>query len=378
MLDGLYNILDDIVLENKKRTSIYISIGSSAYTAFYDINMGLWTIDQKNNQQYPQFLKTLKELLPFDPLHIILIDPNLENPPFITWDMTKNNNKHSDEWILDDKYNKYEINYYKNIISTINVYTLKSYVKCYPYIDNYLGTNIDDFFVKLNNYSIEHNWFTVVHNFSGINMQILAILYDKQLKHHINHIIYGTASRTDDGCNFDLTNLNSQYVYEIYENKIHVFNPFLNSNKKNNEILKISELSQYDEKSKINTNIIKEQIKEYNNFKKNLILNEIMTFIRQFGMLLVDPEKVNLNSVYINNLLLSNLTYEFNLQNLYQNKEYDKILNIFIKLLHDELVSYFCISFGENTEIIITNKINIMLAEKNPYRWYDFIKQLFL
>lgn len=381
ILSGLSQILNDIHDQRQQNTTIYVSIGCSAPSAFQNNTTGVWSMDQKNNQQYPQFLKSLKEILPFSPLHIILIDPALEDPPFITWDMSKNNKKCSDIWEEKITYSNHKISYYIDNLSNISVYVLRKPVKYYPYTNHDdVSIDIDVFFQQLNCDSIKNNWFTVVNDFSGRIMAVIAMIHDEYLGDHINHVIYGIGARKDGGCNFDLTAPECNFVYDITDNYgIKVFNPFCESNKIDNEMLEslrlLSTIDYFGEKPKRDYEIVMAQIGEFMKFKRRFILYDLMSLIRQFGMLTKDPERVDLKGIVINNLYIKT-KHKVNLLERFEQKKYSEILSICLDILKKEIGDHIFVVYKEKTREIVEHTVLNMLLCNDPYKWYDYIKKL--
>lgn len=379
---GLSTILNDISELGDNNVTIYVSIGCAALSAHQNDISKIWTIDENLNQQYPQFLKSLKEELPFSPVHIILIDPELENPPFAVWDMSTDRTKPSDDWIDNsEKYKQLNIQYYYNDLTNIHVYALRDFVQYEPfYSDQYCGTNIDTFFQQLNCDSIQNNWFTVINDFSGKIMPALASYYDELLGNHINHIVYGLGARKDGGCYLPLAEPVCNFVYIIDSNCIKVFNPHSKANELDNNLISLLRLKcstnyETDERSKKQYEIIKAQMNEYVKEKRRFISIVLMSPIRQFGMLIKDPSIVDLRGINMRNIYLLSKC-KVDLQKLFDSKKYIELLDIFIDLLKTELIEHVNIVYKENTQAIIDSVINEMLSCDNPYKWYDYVKKL--
>lgn len=386
-LTGLTNILLHISDKNQKNTCIYISIGSSASTVSKDALTGNWTISNGNNQQFPPFLKNLKRLSPSIPIHIILIDPNLENPPFIVWDGTDNNTKPSSAWLKSDIYQKFNIEHYENIKDNINVYVLRKYVVYDPYENNdyYNGVNainISLFLTLLDMESIEQNWFTVVNDFSGIIMSKVALVHDQILKtkdkNHLDHIIYGLGARKDGGCNFDLTQPECDFVYNITSDGIKVFNPFC-STCHDNDMLQslkyLADMPDANEKHRNDYLIAITQIGEFIKYKRRIILYEIMTLVRQFGKLIKHPDQIDKNSICPDNLYIK-ITYGINLHELYKDNRYSDIFYHCINILKEELKEHIYVIYGKNTNEIVEKIVLNMILTSDPYQWYNQISEL--
>lgn len=385
ILNGLTMILSNISDKNEKNTCIYVSVGSAAYSANKNEITGIWSIDDQNNQQFPQFLKSLKQILPFSPVHIILIDPMLENPPLIVWDKSTDNTKCSNNWKKTNIYQKFDIEHYENNVNNINVYVLRKYVIYEPYDNRFSeieAINISLFLIQLDVESIENNWFTVFNDFSGVIMSNIALVHDKTLKdinyNHLNHVIYGLGTRKDGGCNFDLTLPECDFVYDITSNGIKVFNPFYNTCH-DNDILKslmyLAEMPDATEKHKRDCLIVMSQIEELIKYKRKIILYEIMTLVRQFGKLLKDPSQIDKKSIRVNNLYIL-FTYKINLEELYKNEKYFDIFYHCVEILKKELKEHICVIYKQETNDIVEKIVLDMILMLDPYSWYNQISQL--
>lgn len=375
-VDALTEILNSIDKKNKL-VSIYVSIGSAASNIKMD-NSGRTSIDPKFEQQFPPFLKSLKEELPFEPLHIILIDPLLESPPFITWGSKGQELCH--DWTETFVFKRFGIKSYFNSINNIYVYAINDTVKYSPILLGTLShTNIDKFINELNILSMINKWFCVLNDFSGRQMSDVAIYHDKLLEEHIDHIVYGLGARKDGGCYLDITKPECNFVYIISPNNgIRVYNPFKNENNADIELvrsLKQQALSQdASEKVKKQYEIIKAQIWQYIKQKRKFIMMDLMTLIRQFGMLahnkISDIAGIKLDNQYIEN------NYCPELQNMLKNKQYDDALNVLLNILRIELRQHLSVIYSDDTELVIEHTITEMLACENPYKWYNFIKKI--
>lgn len=134
----LSECLDNIDVANNPFTTIFVSVGSASHMKKYNDILRKWELDDCNNHQFPPFLQTLKNKHN-SPIHIFLMDPLLEDIPFITscqanrskmWNDSK---KLDDGWYIDDKYPKV----FHNVKNDVHVYCLKKYVTypCDQYFD---------------------------------------------------------------------------------------------------------------------------------------------------------------------------------------------------------------------------------------------------
>jgi hypothetical protein len=362
----LLNILKSIDKKNKF-TSIFVSIASLENEILHD-----------SIKQYPAFLEMLKEEIPFEPLYIILIDPSIDSLPFIVKNLWNSNI--SDDWIEIES-NKLCRNYF-NKISNIYVYVINSEISFKPQIKIDENTvNIDKFFDTLNRLSIMYGWFSVIHDFTGRSSNNLALHYDNFLQNDIDHIIYGLGTRTEN-IHFDFTKPEYNFIYNITENGIKVFNPYKSPQEFENTI--ISKLNtqikdpKCTKKTKIQYNILMSQIHEYITSKRKFIIIDLMTMIKHIGILLQNNIN-NTNDDVVNklgdNLYIKN-NYCSTLSIMIKNTEYNDVFNILINILKIELTEHIQIIYKENTQKVINNTINKIIECKNPHNWIFHLKKL--
>lgn len=373
--------------KTNNHTCIYVSIGSATNKSMVSINNGMISLNPKFEQQFPPFLKKLKEELPFEPLHIILIDKLLELPPFVTWDSEHNQigqlgiGQLGKDWKEINILKSYGIKTYYNELSNIHVYAVIDYVRYFPELhSNYMGdpthANINDFIEKLNILSITNNWFTVVNDFSGKNMKDVSVYYDSILGDEIDHIVYGLGARKDGGCYLDVSKPECNFVYIISENEgIKIYNPYKNTNERDIQLVKmINEKSGENQKYARDDEIIKSQLWEYIKFKRKFIMIDLMTLIRQIGML--ESNKIEkINGMILKNNYIQN-TYHFNFEELIFKNEFKKVLDELISILKIELKSHISVIYQDKTNQIVEKTISEMLECENPYKWYNYVKKL--
>lgn len=364
ILDGIYahNIID-----NSNGTIVYVAIGSACNPLK---KSSTWYVSPELEQQYPPFLKSLKKIVPSNQLYIFLIDPCLENTPFVVC------NEHN---IMDSKYVvEYgsQITTYYNETTNTYVYALKQLIT-YP-CDTYPtmnSTNISSFLDKLNILSIDNNWFTVFQDYSGRDINKIATYYDKQLEGHLNHVVYGIGSRIDVGCSIDLTEPYCDFVYNITNNRVTAFNP--HHHKKLDEInefitkLECEHAETKSPETEKNIIIVKSQFKNFIDVKKKFISSDILTIMRQVKLLLLNKNVYNIsewNTSYISS------KYNIDINKMVVGKHYEQILKCMFKILSIELTNLLSLSCGHETNEIVENIVNSIKDVDDPYKWNDSIK----
>lgn len=368
-LQHLYKILNVIESNNCSFLTIYVAIGSAANCTIQDQITGNWTLDPKSEQQFPPFLKKLKEHFTVSPIHIILIDPVLENPPFIVCNNKKQLNQSWKKIQCDESFY-----YFRDEITNVNVYPINNYVHYINYI-NFHGdensTNIRSFFDTLNNKSILYNWFIVAQDYCGRNIGELGEIYDKMLTGHMNHIIYGIGARLDGGCFIDITLPICNFVYQINRNGISVFNPF-NFNEIEQLYSTINSLKCIDNDDYI---VAKSQVDSFIDEKVTMLSSNIIGTIRQVGLL---KKGVN-TQLYDVSINIIDKKFDLNVTNFVDKGEYDIVLDKLYKILTIGLIACLMKIFDnkEQCAIEVNKAVFVMRTEQDPYKISYHTKPLF-
>ena len=369
ILNDIFNKITTIPLNEP--IFIYTGVGSAAYLIKNE-NDELY-LEPQNYQQYPPFLQNLKNTISNLHLFIILIDPCLENPPYIVNDIGLEQLNNDNE-----NYKKHNIDYYSNQ-NKIYLYTYKKDVYTDPHREFNNAVNITTHLRKLNNYAVINNITTLYHNYTGIANNILAEFFDQEIIHNLDHIIYGLSARQDHGCQFDLTANSSYFPFKIYNNSINneraivkLFNIF-------SYILSVHTNYKYHLENQYNIypvymhNMINEQKKQViNNIKKNL-RNNTFPILRIIARLITGDEKLeNIKNIdFLENLppLISPKAVE-----LYNNKQH--------YILYYYLIDYFSIPLDivvnlQNLDLTGKEMLEFIINDVDIYKWYDNINDFF-
>lgn len=387
--DVLINILNNIDSSvstadtNNRNASIYVGIGSAANKSMMQNINGNMLLDPKYQQQFPPFLKKLKEIIPTIPLHIFLIDKYLESPPFI---------------ILNNItcWQKYSLNYsmcdvYHNLTQNIFVYCIRIFVKYMPEIINEQNQknqennlNLEDlnrFIQLLNLLSIKNNWFTVLADFTGKNMKDVAFYYDQILGNHIDHIIYGLGARKNAGCQLDVTRPECNFAYQLASNgTVKVFNPFLENISDPTNIINISNISDME--------IIECQKMQYRRCKRRFIMIDLMRIVRQIRMLqnniiqIQDMKGFDCKNIYLENV------YGNELQEYILVSNYSSAFDFVYNVLQIELEKHLIVERTTTTNTTNSKQIDLICYEEikkglekmtncnDCYKWSGVVKNI--
>ena len=195
---------------------IYFSIGSAA-----GLRNENGLVDDKNYHQYPPCLQQLQEQLHSAHFHIILIDPILENPPYLVTDHSKSLNFVQEDI---DMFSAKSAN--QNIF---HVYAMREnvYINGQYFYDGY--HNITEQLFKLNDMCMRESILMIYNDFTGRDNKYVAEFFDDQVSTHLDHIVYGIGARKELGCYIDLMNIESQFAFKFTDRNrrmIKVFNIF--------------------------------------------------------------------------------------------------------------------------------------------------------
>lgn len=360
LLSSMIQQLENIAIEQKNHTVIYVAIGSAANMAKEDPITHKWSIEPKYEQQFPPFMQSLKAECLSSSVHIFLIDPMIENPPFIVCDSDK---KIGEDWVETNMNN---ILCYVNEITNVCVYSIKCAVSypCDSYQQQYI--DITGCFEILNELAIINNWLVVVQDYCGKNVASLNNYFQKQITSHCDHIVYGIAGGLDEGCYIDITNPACDFVYIINEKYVRVINPIecANDPKKFSDRMKSVKNDKYRE---IMTCQLKVMISE----KKNLIMNELFPVMRQLKM----KKHEDFNGVYFSQISKKiEIKYSINIDRMIKDNQSDLLFDNLWSILHNELVSIGTHLYEESVESIVNDIMEQIHNQKDIYKWYDIVK----
>ncbi|MEO0236819.1 MAG: hypothetical protein ABIN35_01110 [candidate division WOR-3 bacterium] len=182
------------------------------------IGIGTYCIlpwNEQNDQQYPIFIRKVKQDYPDININLILIDPCFSEGkiPTCLKDLSVTH---------DPKYS----NVY-HTVQNIHAYVFDLFV-CYlpELIDCQNGiVDITNFFLVMNRLCQRNDTVLLVHDFSGADLRILALYFDSMIDK--KHIIYDFSGRSDQPClsNFDF--LDCRVCVDTNNHIIELFNPFL-------------------------------------------------------------------------------------------------------------------------------------------------------
>lgn len=366
----LDDILDHINSIEYSHATIYVAIGSAAHMSKVD-EQGNWFIEPQHEQQFPIFLSSLKKLCPHEPIHIILIDPMLENPPFVVCNGKK---EIADGW---RKIENETVCEFYNDATNVHVYPIRSYISYLGSCADESASDVMQFFSKLNGIAISRNWLVMVHDYSGFSAGMLGDFFDSVLVGHCDHIIYGIDCRSSEGgCYIDLTKPSCDFVYDISRSGITVFNPynFASPVELMSKLYTIKSIANVDDETKKNYAIASEQVKCFIATKRRFITTDVMTAVRQIKKIIeghdIDHDMIMYSSKNIGN------KYSIDIKKFLDEKKYDDLLVLIINILKHELIHHIYPLYLEKTIDIVDETLKNMIECNNCYKWSSFIVRL--
>lgn len=349
-------------IDNNDPIMIYIGVGTYAGLMTHRDD-GNHYLDPTNYHQYPPFIKELKKKNPTLHLHIVLIDPIQENPPYMTKDNNYTENKFYEE--SPDKYVSYD--------QYIHIYVLRKSVKIGDiyYNSNNSCINIEEDLNSFNDYCIKNNISLLYHDYTGRSMKVTAEYFDEKIGDNIDKIVYGLGIRADYGCYFDLTTPISHYPYSIHRGVKRNQLVFINLYKfiNNREFYKIIQSMNNNSLNKEDKFIINEHFEEYTQLVKKYFKNNILNSLRMIYQ--IDQNIDNLKN-FNENFFLNfkpNLSQEFLI--LYKTKKFKELFEELIKYYSIELDAYIQI---KKFDISGYEMLKIITLDSDPYKWYNEFK----
>jgi hypothetical protein len=362
----------DFIANSNSNTNpivIYIAVGCAAHQIQKDKDE-MWILPENKNQEYPLFLQILKSKFPSVNLHIFMIDPLLEDIPFV---ISSNKEYKEDKKTLKNNWYQLNSEMFYNQKENTTIYAIKDYV-VYPYDKFEDKKKYNIFFEKLNNYAKQLNWTVFFCDFSGRSIRDSAIYFEKEIKNHHDHIIYGFLADDENisTCNIDTTSPECLYLLSLSKenNKIQVFNPYMYDENYYEELPKY--LDAYH-KNKEDLNIASIQIKNFLRYKKRYIKN-IMYSLRAIYVGIQKKEKINDYHITGTSMLAEKYEFKFYLdfdENNYKNM-FDSVKKIFLQ----ELEKYVKILFFDDAKELVYERYNAMIKDENAYNWEKYISDI--
>ncbi|AYV78962.1 MAG: putative orfan [Edafosvirus sp.] len=340
----------------------FISIGCAANINC--ITDKIINLENKMNQQMAPFLQKFKTEHPKIQLNLILIDPNLEQPPYcVRSNILPTPDKLADGWENDLIFK----NVYHERKSLISVYTFNNYV---TYVTDNMKTDkyidITDFLNKYNELCIKNNHILFVHDFSGKYISKLADYYDAVLSKFgcLNRIMYDISLRTDGGCYLNLTNPINIPIIQKNGNILEIFNPYSFNDHK------LLEIYNSINKDTIGL-IIREQIRTCISNKFKVLKDYIVTIYRRVLTLYKYDNKEIKISINDEDFDYINFKYKIKCNELFRNKKYCELLDVLLKIIIKEITNLLEIMHGKNSNPKIQKFIFEISTIENPYKLID-------
>lgn len=373
--DSIFNEFFNNLTKINRTTQqiIYIGVGVASNLDTKLDNV----LKDKDMHQYPPYIQQIKEQSNL-PLHILLIDPSMEEIPYSVERLGLG--------LGTEPFNKINQNTWHNPTKQITITSINSYVIYPPYSDkrHYIGEVDDDyvditqFLISMNELCAKHKDLLFFHDFSGRDTFLLAMTFDNSLQENRNRIVYDLSNRQMGTCTIDLTDSDNYYGLERDSNGLfYVLNPFC--------IKKIGLLIAYDETT---NNILRIQLltilkNELERLNKNIYylyrrLNTIIT-ADDFDSFRIIQSMRYFEFEYID------IKYGMNLYDLFVNSNGNKtdiegLKDIILEIMRMEIVELaMCLDRMNSNEEFYQTIANSLLRQiddpKHKYNWFELIKE---
>ena len=185
---------------------VYVAIGSAAQTRELD-----GSVIDSNYQQFPETLRMMFMSSDKCDIYIILIDPFLEDNPYVTTDKNLQQKLSINSFNYNNDYDVYTSN---NVNKNIYVYPIRR--------DIFIGRegcpekydDITESIINLDELTKSENIFMSVCYFTGAIINDVATKYCE--KYQETNITFGF-NRQDHGCYVDLVNPLNQYIFKLID-----------------------------------------------------------------------------------------------------------------------------------------------------------------
>jgi hypothetical protein len=353
--DIIENIKQDI-LNISSPVCIYIGVGSAGHMVIQNN-----TVDDLYYHQYPKFLEEMhKSIENLTSIHI-LIDPMLENPPFMTIDTSKglqfNSNSNSNS------------NSYYSIDSRHIVYCLRESVTMNAYPNNTHKSYIDitNELYQLNLLCIENNLLLIYNDFSGRPIKPLADHMDMTIALHLDHIIYGIGSRRNHGCYIDLLNSSCKFAFYLVQHPKRSFIKTFNINYLINNNLNIQhEIQKYpiEQIEYISVSINESLLETFEEFNTN-----IFNILRPLYQLMMNKIRLEEFNIY----LIENIKSINSIELYFNEKKYSECFDMLLQSYSSELKKLI---YLKNIDMNQYELMKIITSDENCYKWTNTLKSI--
>lgn len=353
--------LDIISNSESNPILIYVAIGCAARCMFSDSDQK--TLPESDNQEYPLFLQTIKQNIPNTDLHIFMIDPMIEDVPFV---ISNNDGK-----TIKQNWNQLNNEVFFNDSENTTIYKIKEEVSLPYYQTN--GIDYSFFFDKLNKYAIKQNWTVIVCQYTGIRLQTPYDYYENQLYGHLDHIIYRlfTDDENQSSCMLDMKHIECQYHFKYQNNMIKIFNPFMY--KKNYQI-EFPEmiLTTVDQNQK---NIIVNHIMVFLSIQKNKIKQLLYNIQSVSRCLKLETPLSQFTSELIKHTYLPNCQID---HQKFDKNIYSDLFGSLLNLYSELLIQYIFMMHHESSSDIVFDRINQIINEDNYNIFSKYVSDLYI
>lgn len=320
------------------------------------------------NQQYPLFLRKIKQQHPNISINLFLIDEKIEHIPVCirkhkSADSSEVINELETNWIIENKFKMGDI--YSNTTEKIKIFTIKSNVYYEPLMEGNGQQNITRFLEILNCISKTSNWLTFVTDFSGrTNMQPTKVYFHEELIGYKHKIVYGLFSDINQLCLKDMTSVDFYFVSN--ENGLSIFNP---ENFEN--MLELVECVEFLTNSfEISGDfhslaLVMTQLKGF--------IDDIILYIKNVLCPLIRQSMISINGTQLNMIIPKQIKYHDEFVKKLEERDYFAIYIMAINELEICLSNIYCCIHKTKNEKKIKEIIESINHISDPYKLLDFV-----
>jgi hypothetical protein len=383
--------MDSIVLsiyssiEKIEDKPIVIYMGIGTFAGLTNEN-GKYILEDKNYHQFPPCIQKLYIDNKDMELFIILVDPLLENPIYMTTDNNLKNKYFNSDWIYSD------VICDKYINNRITIYPFRQSVKTiineHTYKDNENVIDITNNIYQIHDICINYGITFIYHDFTGqyTSKNIEKYFYN-QIGSYSEQFIYGLGGGYISECYYDFTNRETFFATTIeYKQRkiIKIFNIEKILNDYNPDNLNNANLQKYI------TDVIEKYGYEYTDIIHLQIQKMKEELIYQFKNYIIYILRIikEFNDSIINNIEFDKIkNIEYYLSKIDINGYIKNLIEIKDTNIFNKLIQYISNDYKNKIKLILLNTqynkyepyeiLSIVTSNIDKYKWLDEFSRIF-
>ena len=365
-----FNTLKNEIKKVLPTEPVFIYIGVGTFAGL--LNQADGTLAPENYHQYPPFVQDLRNRVANLNTFLVLIDPQQENPPYLTRDFP----------VVEVELNHYKSvsvsvsvsvseNVSQNQSQRLQVLVYRNAVYTDPDVRHYhdeRAINITAALQDLNKFAVENRASLLYHDFTGRRTADLAEYFDYDCEAAMDQVVYAMSAREHHGCYFDLSKPDAYFAIKVVHDRcserpiVKMFNYFkyiLNSQYAEAEAERQSYPAYMHP-------FIEEQKQHIIHDIKTEFKNNYIAALRQIKKIILNPESDVDPNTYLYNHVFNRYQCEMLLE-LLRTKEYILLEEILFNICAAKLE---VLAYLKQMDLTGEQILKFITADPDPYQWY--------